>query len=82
MHPPDNYLVWAVLTTVLCCLPLGIAAIVQSNKVSGLWAQGRYAEAQRAADQAKNLAIWAAIAGAIVIVVVLIVQGISGSSGY
>ncbi|HWF26857.1 MAG TPA: CD225/dispanin family protein [Mycobacterium sp.] len=63
---PDNYLVWAILTTVLCCLPLGIVSIVYSTKVSGLWAQGRYAEAQTAADNAKKWAIIAAIVGAVI----------------
>ncbi|MCW2662280.1 MAG: hypothetical protein JWP83_3432 [Mycobacterium sp.] len=60
---PDNYLVWAILVTVLCCLPFGIVSIVYSTKVSGLWAQGRYAEAQSAADSAKKWAIIGAIAG-------------------
>jgi ABC-type multidrug transport system permease subunit len=60
---PDNYLVWAILVTVLCCLPFGIVSIVYSTKVSGLWTQGRYAEAQSAADSAKKWAIIGAIAG-------------------
>ena len=25
---PDNYLVWAILTTILCCLPFGVVSIV------------------------------------------------------
>jgi len=69
---PDNYLVWAILTTVLCCLPLGIVSIVYSTKVSGLWSQGRYAEAQAAADSAKKWAIIAAIVGAVVGVILVI----------
>jgi hypothetical protein len=69
---PDNYLVWAILTTVLCCLPLGIVSIVYSTKVSGLWSQGRYAEAQAAADSAKKWAIIAAIVGAVVGVIMVI----------
>ena len=60
---PDNHLVWAILCTVLCCLPLGIVSIVYSTKVSGLWAQGRYAEAQSAADSAKKWAIIGAVVG-------------------
>jgi len=60
---PDNYLVWAILVTVLCCLPFGIVSIVYSTKVSGLWAQGRYPEAQAAADNAKKWAIIGAVVG-------------------
>ena len=66
---PENYLVWAILSTVLCCLPLGIVSIVYSTKVSGLWVQGRYAEAQAAADNAKKWAIISAIVGAVAAVI-------------
>ncbi|CAG7278137.1 hypothetical protein PICSAR47_03035 [Mycobacterium avium subsp. paratuberculosis] len=50
----------------LCCLPLGIVSIVYSTKVSGLWAQGRYAEAQASADSAKKWVIWSAAIGVVV----------------
>lgn len=53
---------WGILCTVLCCLPLGIVSIVYASKVSGLWAQGRYAEAQEASANAKKWAIWGAVA--------------------
>jgi Interferon-induced transmembrane protein len=69
---PDNYLVWAILCTVLCCLPLGIVSIVYSTRVSGLWSQGRYAEAQAASDNAKKWAIISAIVGAVVAVISVI----------
>jgi hypothetical protein len=69
---PDNYLVWAILCTVLCCLPFGIVSIVYSTKVSGLWSQGRYAEAQAAADSAKKWAIIGAIVGAVVYVIAIV----------
>jgi hypothetical protein len=63
---PDNYLVWAILSTIFCCLPFGIASIVYSTKVAGLWAQGQYAEAQAAANNAKKWAIIGAIVGPII----------------
>ncbi|OBG65655.1 MULTISPECIES: CD225/dispanin family protein [unclassified Mycobacterium] len=69
---PDNYLVWAILCTVLCCLPFGIVSIVYSTKVSGLWSQGRYAEAQAAADSAKKWAIIGAIVGVVFAVIMII----------
>jgi len=67
-YPPENNLVWAILSTVLCCIPLGIVAIVKSTKVNQLWAQGDYAGAQKAADEAKTWAIWGAVIGPILIV--------------
>jgi hypothetical protein len=66
---PDNYLVWAILSTVLCCLPLGIVSIVYSTKVSGLWAQGRYGEAQAASSNAKKWAIISAVVGVVAYVI-------------
>ena len=50
---PDNLLVWAIVATVLCCLPTGIAAIIYSNKVDPLWNEGRYEESKKAAANAK-----------------------------
>ncbi len=76
---PDTYLVWAILTTLFCCLPLGIVSIVKASQVSGLWGQGRYAEAHKASEDAKKWAIWSAIVGAIVILIVIVLN-IAGMS--
>ena len=64
---PDNNLVWAILSTILCCLPLGIVAIVYASKVDGLYNQGDYAGAQEAADNAKKYAVMGAICGLVFI---------------
>lgn len=79
---PDSNLVWGILVTVLCCLPFGIVSIINASKVSGLWGQGQYAQAQKASDDAKKWAIWGAIAGAIVIVIYLIVGLAGGGLAY
>lgn len=63
--PPPNYLVWAILSTVLCCLPLGIASIVFSTQVNSKWAMGDVAGALDSSAKAKKFAIWSAIAAAI-----------------
>src|SRR5690606_9526300 len=55
---PDNNLIWGILTTLFCCIILGILSIISASKVDSLYAEGRYAEAQAAADQAKKYAIW------------------------
>ncbi|WP_372493171.1 CD225/dispanin family protein [Gordonia alkaliphila] len=60
--PPDDNLVWAILSTVLCCLPLGVVSIIKSTSVSKLWAMGDHAGAQQAAEDAKKFAIWSAVA--------------------
>ena len=62
---PDNYMVWAILSTVCCCLPLGIVAIIKASKVNTLYYTGQYEEAVLQADSARNWATWAAVAGII-----------------
>jgi hypothetical protein len=82
---PDNYLVWAILTTILCCLPLGIVSIVYSSKVDGQYNSGDFAGAQDSANKAKNFAMWAAISGVIIVVLYLILVGVgvaAGMAGY
>ncbi|GAA4551039.1 CD225/dispanin family protein [Amycolatopsis samaneae] len=76
--PPSNNLVWAILTTIFCCLPFGIVSIVQAAKVNGLWAQGEQTAAQEAANSAKKWAIISAAIGAvwIVLVVILSIAGV------
>ena len=71
---PSNNLVWAILVTVFCCLPFGIVSIVKATQVSGLWAQGQYGQAQAAANDAKKWAVWGAIAGVILGIIVVIVN--------
>ena len=63
---------------------LGIVSIVKSTSVNSLWAQGRYPEAQKAAEDAKKFAVWGAIAGVVVAVayaIFAVVMGVA-SSGY
>ena len=82
---PDNYLVWAILTTILCCLPLGIVSIVYSSKVDGQYNSGDFAGAQDSANKAKNFAMWAAISSGIIVVLYLILVGVgvaAGMAGY
>lgn len=76
-NQPGSHLVFSILTTLFCCLPLGIVSIVKASQVSGLWAQGNYAGAQAASDSARKWAMWSAILGiaAIVIYGILIAVG-------
>ena len=70
--PPPNYLVWAILSTVLCFLPLGVVSIVFSTQVNSKWAMGDWAGAQEASKKAKNFAIWSAIAWVVLGVLAMI----------
>lgn len=62
---PDNYLVWAILTTILCCWPLGIVAIIKSTKVDSYWNAGQHDLAIQASNDAKKWSIISAICGAV-----------------
>jgi hypothetical protein len=48
-----NYLVFAILATVFCCLPTGIPAIVFAAQVNGKLQAGDIAGAQAASKNAK-----------------------------
>ena len=48
-----NYLVFAILATVFCCLPTGIAAIVYAAQVNGKLQAGNIAGAQADSRNAK-----------------------------
>jgi len=60
--PPPNHLVWAVLSTVFCCLPFGVVSIVFAARVNSRWAAGDVAGARDAARKAQLWAIGAAVA--------------------
>lgn len=78
--PPPNYLVPAILSTIFCCLPLGIASIVFAAQVNGKHAGGDLAGAQESSRKAKQFAIWSAVAG--VVVGVLYLGGILALAGF
>ncbi|HJS36325.1 MAG TPA: CD225/dispanin family protein [Pseudoxanthomonas sp.] len=67
-----NHLVWAILSTLFCCLPLGIVSIVFAAQVNGKLAVGDMAGAQEASDKAKKWAMWSAIAGVSLVVLYII----------
>ncbi len=52
---PPTHLVWAVVMTVLCCLPAGVVAIVFASQVSSRYYAGNYEGARRSSELAE---IW------------------------
>lgn len=73
---PDNYLVWAILTTLLCCLPFGVVAIIYSSQVDSYWYAGRYDEALNSARKAKNWSIASAVTAVAIALIYFIFAGI------
>ena len=62
--PPTN-LVWAIITTVLCCIPAGIVAIVYAIKVQNKYREGDIEGAKRASEVGAWWCIAAIILGII-----------------
>ena len=79
---PDNYLVWAILSTLLCCMPFGIVAIVKATQVDTFWAQGNQAEAIEAANAARKWTIVSVVSAVAVwfiyVLIVVIAAIVSG----
>ena len=73
---PDNYLVWAILSTVLCCMPFGIVAILKASQVDTFWAQGNQTEAIEAANAAKKWTIISAVSSAAIMLIYVLIMSI------
>ena len=76
---PDNNMIWAILSTVLCCLPIGIVAIIKASKVDTLYMQGNYSGAEEAAKSAKTWSLIGAglgLLGGILYVILVVFAGI------
>lgn len=75
--PPSNYLIPAILSTIFCCLPVGIAAIVFAAQVNGKWNSGDQAGAQESAAKAKKFTIISVVVG----LIVAVLYGIAVAAG-
>lgn len=60
---PESYLVFAILTTCFCCLPLGVVGIVYAVQVESRYNVRDFAGAADASAKAKKFSIAALIAG-------------------
>lgn len=73
-----TYLAWAILVTLLCFLPTGIAAIVYASQVSSKLAVGDVAGAMESSRKAKMWTIISAVAG--IVLGIALVAGSVGTS--
>ncbi len=51
---PDNNMILAIFTTLCCCLPIGIYAIIKANDVNKFYMMQQYDMAVNAASDAKK----------------------------
>lgn len=76
-----NYLVFAILTTIFCCLPAGVVSIVYAAQVNGKIQAGDIAGAMAASKNAKLWAMISAGVGFAVIALYIIFIVIMGGLG-
>ncbi len=76
------YLVLSIISTVCCCVPFGIVAIVYAAKINSSVSAGNIEEAQRAAKTSKIWIIAAFASGFIVLVLYLLFFLVIGDTGY
>ena len=62
---PSNYLALAIFTTVCCCLPTGIYAILRAMKVNDYYMMKQYDAAVAASNDAKKWSIIGIVLGAV-----------------
>jgi hypothetical protein len=80
-----NYLPQAILTTLFCCLPFGIVAIVNAAAVSGKQAAGDLAGAMEASRKAK---MWAWVSFGVTLgvgllwILILVISAAGSDSSY
>ena len=71
-YKPDNYLWATIITTVLCCLPIGAFGIYFSSKVDSCWFNGDTAGAHDNSRLAKNCSIASLVVGLVIMVLVFV----------
>lgn len=79
--PVPNNLVLAILTTLFCCLPLGIAGIIFATQVNSKLAAGDTAGAMEASRKAKKFSMIGIIIGIVVYVIAIILSIVLGVLG-
>jgi len=81
-----NHLVWAILTTIFCCLPFGIVAIVFAAQVNSLFQAGNY---DKAVEYSKKARTWSLVSCIsllipmslyIIIIIIIMIFGFAASS--
>jgi len=61
---PNSYLALAIISTILCCLPIGIVSIIYATKVNSSYEDGHYDKAINASRNAKT---WGLVAAGIAV---------------
>jgi hypothetical protein len=77
---PDSHLGLAIFTTICCCLPFGIIAILKANKVGEFYMMKQYEAANQASNEAKQWCVYGIVSFFIIDAIWTIVCLVSGAS--
>ncbi len=80
-QPPKTWLLESILVTLFCCLPFGIAGIVNAAKVESRFYAGDIESANRASADAKKwttVSFWIGLAFGVIYLIVVIGGAASG----
>lgn len=77
-EPIQDYLAFAILLTIFCCLPFGIVAIVYAAKVGPLKTAGDFAGALEASKKAKFWC-WLSFGLGLAVMVVSVLLGVGAA---
>ncbi|MEX0953389.1 MAG: CD225/dispanin family protein [Nitriliruptoraceae bacterium] len=80
----DTWLWQSIVATLLCCLPIGIVAIIFSAQAQSAINMGDHAKAQDRARLAKILTIVAVVVGVVVVgtAVLMVMAGVALGAGF
>ena len=79
---PNNNLILAIFTTLCCCLPLGIYAIIKATKVDSLYNTGQYQAAMAEAAEAKKWSFIGIGVGLVIQIIYMAFYGFAIAKGY
>jgi len=76
-QPPQNYLVWTIVSLICCGGLVAIPAIVFASQVNSKWAMGDYAGAEESSRKAKMWLIIAVCVGVAYSLIIGIIYGVA-----
>lgn len=82
--PPKTWLVESILVTLFCCLPFGIAGIVNAAKVESRFNAGDVTGAQHTSAEAKKwtlIGLWIGVAVYVIYIILVFIVGVGGILG-
>ena len=83
--PPKTWLVESILVTLFCCLPFGIAGIVNASKVESKFASGDSAGALKASEEAAKwtkIGFFVGLGVGVLYFIFMIFVGVAGGGGF